>query len=384
MKITKTKLNIALALLLTVMVGSALAQNTQVFLNSNLYAEMVLVTDSISSYITTPHNAQIMVEASSTASPIPYIYDGYEGENDQLVVADEPVTMSGVVTFTGANTHSGVEVHTGAETHSGAEVFSGAPVFTGNPELNDINLLGRRGYRENFDMALVFEEDFTDRVLTNGSENVWMTNKGFFTCSIVDADNATADPCAIDGTGLLLDGDAADDVGATIYVGDPTTPAVSQHAITVGTDTACFVAEIDTTDESEIDTLLVGWVMVDNDVEAFATHNSYALTGIGGTATEIYLKASINDGADQSVDTTETITEGTAFTVGVCIGTDKKPDYYLNGTLNAAPGAAEITFDTSDVLIPAIFKLNATGDATPDPTAYINYWIVSYGATPVS
>jgi len=93
----RKKISIGLIILATASI--VWAQSARVVLNSNLWAEMIFFTTSISSYITTPHPGQFAVQVSDTAEPAPQYYDQIAATWKDIPSQESAETVSGVWTF---------------------------------------------------------------------------------------------------------------------------------------------------------------------------------------------------------------------------------------------------------------------------------------------
>lgn len=203
---------------------------------------------------------------------------------------------------------------------------------------------------------------------TTGDENLLLTPKNVFRYHILGAGQTIISPTKASG-GIDIGLDQADNEGCEITQG---ITANDKHAFVIGTSAAFYAkAKFSIADVSGTDDCAFGF----RKAEAFqANIDDYdemaALNVISGNIT---VETILNNAATSSTDTTDDWADGETHTLEVYVSAAGVVTFKIDG---AAPTTtATFTFDTSEVVVPFLYFLNASDLAG---AVVLQEWEVGY------
>ncbi|MHA2136271.1 MAG: hypothetical protein ACW99J_20620, partial [Candidatus Thorarchaeota archaeon] len=238
--------------------------------------------------------------------------------------------------------------------------------------------------REEFDRPYKkVEEDFTAAVLTDGAENLVLSYGNNLAFEYRLELEHTTDAYVISAGGLNIDGDATQDEGVEIYLGDD--GETTTGWMEIGTDIRCFAVNVTIADISETDQFMIGWRIAAafDAANAYENYTEFVAVGIeqGQADGSIYAESNSAAGGAGEDDSGTNWADTETKTLKACITSDRTPDLYLDGsriTLTAqAGGGAEQALTASTLLNPFITFMKAAGDGTPDAGVVINWWEIT-------
>lgn len=200
---------------------------------------------------------------------------------------------------------------------------------------------------------------------TAGDQNVLYTAFGQYEWNVIGTQTILAP--SLDSFGLNLVQDNTSGDGIELCMGQT---ALSPMHFTTNEDAAFFLQTVfKVEDVSGTNPLIIGFRKVQAFNATLSSYTDFVSIGIVGTAAKIQLQTQLNTGGVVTTDTTQTVSDGVAFQLGIKVSSTGVVTYQLN--YQEPTVIAAFQFDPDDVVIPFIRFTEAADITTQASCNYL-------------
>lgn len=182
---------------------------------------------------------------------------------------------------------------------------------------------------------------------------------------------------------LNIDGDNIDNEGGEIVVGNETTGTFAMNGgvdygyLRCGTDSRYFEVKVRIDDISETDQFVIGWRLATEafqDASLYTAYDTWFVLGLTDAAGDIDGLAEADAAGTQNDDSGVTWADTNEKTLRVAISAAGAATFTVDGATFTQTNTGALTCDANESYVPFVSFLDATGDGTPDPGIFINYF----------
>lgn len=193
---------------------------------------------------------------------------------------------------------------------------------------------------------------------TAGDNNVLFTQFGQYEWNVIGTQTILAPKAGTVGLNLVQDVTNGDGIELCTGV-----TALSPNAFTIGESPAFFFQTVFTVqDVSGVNPLIIGFRKLQAFDATLANYTDFAAIGIVGTAAKIQTETQLNTGGVVTTDSTQTVSDATAFQLKVKVSASGVVTYEFN--YQEPTVVAAFTFDDGDIVIPFIRMVESTDLST--------------------